>query len=171
MTRLLVAGLLAAFAVPALAQTPQPAPQPAPPPACQEAERRQFDFWVGDWDVYPTGADKLVAHSTIETLYGGCAVRENWKPLKGTGGGSLSAWVPAQKAWRQSWADSSGAWVEFKGGWDGKAMVLGGDWSGTATRMTYTPGPDGSVRQHGETTADGGKTWTTTFDFTYRRAR
>ena len=87
MTRLLVAGLLAAFAAPALAQTPQA----APPPACQEAERGQFDFWVGDWDVYPTGADKLVAHSTIEKLYGGCAVRENWKPLKGTGGGSLNA--------------------------------------------------------------------------------
>ena len=49
-------------------------------------------------------------------------------------------------------------------------MVLNGDWSGANTRMVYTPGPDGSVRQHGETTADGGKTWTTTFDFTYRKA-
>lgn len=166
MTRLLVAGLLAALSTPALAQTPQP----AAPPACQEAERGQFDFWVGDWDVYPTGAETLVAHSTIEKLYAGCAVRENWKPLKGTGGGSLNAWVPAQKAWRQSWADSSGSWVEFKGGWDGKAMVLSGDWSGANTRMIYTPGADGSVRQHGETTADGGKTWTTTFDFTYRKA-
>ncbi|HYE45975.1 MAG TPA: hypothetical protein VEA44_09420 [Caulobacter sp.] len=164
--RLLPVLLLAAGA-PALAQTtPAAAPQP-----CSGPERAQFDFWVGDWDVYPTGKDTLVAHSTIEKLYGGCAVRENWKPLKGTGGGSLNAWVPAEKAWRQSWADSSGAWVEFKGGWSGKAMVLQGDWSGVTTRMTYTPAADGSVRQHGETTKDGGQTWTTSFDLTYRPAK
>lgn len=167
MTRLLVAGLLAALAAPALAQTPQT----PPPPACQEAERGQFDFWVGDWDVYPTGKETLVAHSTIEKLYGGCVVRENWKPLKGTGGGSLNAWVPGDKGWRQTWTDSSGTWAEFKGGWNGTAMVIQGDWGGTLTRMTYTAGSDGSVRQFGETSADQGATWTPSFDLTYRRAR
>jgi hypothetical protein len=170
LTRLLVAGLLAALATPALAQTTA-APAAATPPPCQEPERRQFDFWVGDWDVSPTGKDILVAHSTIEKLYGGCAVRENWKPLKGTGGGSLNAWLPGDKGWRQTWTDSGGAWAEFKGGWNGTAMVVQGDWGGVLTRMTYTPGADGSVRQFGETSADGGKTWTAGFDLTYRRAR
>lgn len=164
---LVVAGLLFASlgvgATPALAQTPL-----AP---CQETERRQFDFWVGDWDVYNTGQDVLVARSTIEKLYGGCAVRENWKPLKGAGGGSLNAFVPGDRTWRQTWADSSGSWAEFKGAWDGKAMVIQGDQNGALTRMSYSPLPDGTVRQFGETSVDGGKSWKMTFDLTYRRVR
>ncbi|MBX3480365.1 MAG: hypothetical protein KF842_08190 [Caulobacter sp.] len=176
---LLSAAALAAIAFPALAQTPPPSAAPAkPPPACQEPERRQFDFWVGEWDVYPTGKDNLVAHSRIESLYGGCAVRENWMPLKGTGGGSLSAFVPADKGWRQTWTDSSGGWVEFTGGWTGEALVLEGSWPGAVTpgqpalvRMTYTKGADGSVRQFGEGSTDDGKTWAPNFDFTYRPAK
>ena len=168
---LLAAAALAIAATPALAQT-------APAAPCQEPERRQFDFWVGNWDVYPTGQEVLVARSTIEKLYGGCAVRENWKPLKGTGGGSLNAWRPDEKGWRQTWLDSSGTRVEFTGGWTGQAMVLTGEWVGAVTpgqparvRMTYTRAGDGSVRQFGEASQDGGKTWAPNFDFTYRPAR
>src|SRR4051812_25646929 len=91
--------LLAALAVPAAspAQTSAPAAPPtksASPPPCASAQHRAFDFWVGSWDVYPAGSDMLIAHSLIERLYGGCAIRENWMPLKGSGGGSLSAFVP-----------------------------------------------------------------------------
>jgi hypothetical protein len=42
--------------------------------------------------------------------------------------------------------------------------------AGRTNRMTYSPNPDGSVRQHGETSDDGGHTWTPDYDFTYRRA-
>lgn len=173
---ILIAGLLLT-AGPAAAQTPPPAPAPSPP-ACATPEYRQFDFWVGRWDVYPTGADKLVAHSLIERLYGGCAIRENWMPLTGGGGGSLSNYVASEKGWRQTWLDSSGARVEFTGGLVGEAMVITGSWPGAVTpgqdalvRMTYTRGPDGSVRQFGEASTDGGKTWATNFDFTYRPAK
>jgi len=66
--------------------------------------------------------------------------------------------------------------VEFKGAWDGRAMVLTGDWPGPGgepnlVRMTYTQGADGSVRQAGQASKDGGRTWTPGFDFTYRRAK
>ena len=38
------------------------AQQPPPPPAgCSSPESRQFDFWVGRWDVYPSAKDTLVA--------------------------------------------------------------------------------------------------------------
>ncbi|HEX3699726.1 MAG TPA: hypothetical protein VHV27_03540 [Phenylobacterium sp.] len=152
----------------------QPAPAtPAPP--CADPEHGQFDFWVGSWVVRPTGADKVVAHSLIEKLYGGCAIRENWMPAVSPGGGSLSSYVPGQRTWKQAWVDSSGARAEFSGGWNGKAMVLTGPWPlpdgrPQLVRMTYTPGPDGSVRQAGEASLDGGRTWTPSFDFTYRPA-
>jgi hypothetical protein len=150
----------------------------AQPAGCRGPEARQFDFWVGKWDVYPTGKQTLVAHSLIERLYQGCAIRENWMPLKGGGGGSLSSWAPADKAWKQTWVDSSGARVDFKGGLHGQAMVLEGFWPGSApggkdglVRMTYTPGPDKSVRQQGQVSTDQGKTWQPSFDFTYRPAK
>ncbi|MFL6605842.1 MAG: hypothetical protein ACJ8R9_31575 [Steroidobacteraceae bacterium] len=150
------------------------------PPAkhCASAEYRQFDFWVGSWDVYPTGGSQLVAHSLIEAVYNGCGVRENWMPLKTeNSGGSLNIYLPGEKLWRQTWIDSSGARVDFKGGWNGKAMVLEGYWQdfvapgkGSLVRMTYSKAPDGSVRQLGEASQNNGRSWQPSFDFTYRLA-
>ena len=41
---------------------------------------------------------------------------------------------------------------------------------GVRHRITWTPRPDGTVRQHWQTSLDGGATWTTAFDGAYRRA-
>jgi hypothetical protein len=163
--KLLAACLLLLLPVSAMAETKH---------GCDSAESRQFDFWVGHWQVSPTGQpDRHVADSLIEKLYGGCAIRENWMPLKGDDGGSLSSYVPAEKGWRQTWIDATGARVDFTGGWNGKAMILTGLWPQPGhprqlTRMTYTQGADGSVRQLGETSDDRGKTWQPGFDFLYR---
>jgi hypothetical protein len=145
---------------------------------CSSPEHRQFNFWVGKWDVYPAGKDNIVAHSLIESVYGSCGVRENWMPLSGAGGGSLNIYVPKENVWRQTWIDSKGARVDFKGGWNGSAMVLEGLWSDVLgpgrdalVRMTYSKAGDGSVRQLGEASQDGGKTWTPSFDLTYRQAK
>ena len=153
----------------------QAAAPPPPPPACTAPEHRQFDFWVGRWDVYPTGTERLVAHSLIERLYNDCVIRENWMPLRGGGGSSLNSWRPQERIWRQTWTDSANNWVEFTGGIDGGAMVLtarasGANGAETLTRMTYTRGPGGSVRQAGAQSTDGGASWTPQFDFTYRPA-
>ena len=154
------------------AQSAVPASPPPPPPACTASEHRQFDFWVGEWTVTPTGKTNVVASSLIEKLYGGCAIRENWMPLKGSAGGSLNNYYDGR--WRQTWVDASNSRVDFTGGLvDGK-MVLTGDWKGVLgpgkdalIRMTYSKNADGSVRQHGEQSTDGGKSWSTNFDFTY----
>jgi hypothetical protein len=162
------------LATAAFAQTP-PA---TPAPACTGPEHRQFDFWVGYWDVYPTGKDRPVAHSLIEKLYAGCTIRENWMPLNSNTGGSLNMYDPADKKWHQTWQDSQNSRVEFEGALVGKAMVMTGNWSGggpkgedALTRMSYTPDADGSVRQFGEQSTDGGKSWAPAFDFTYRKSR
>jgi hypothetical protein len=165
------AALLAAL--PAAAQTnPAPAAAPAPKP-CEGANHHAFDFWIGKWDVTPFAGGPVLAHSLIEGLYGGCAIRENWMPLKATGGGSLSNYDSATGKWHQTWVDSSGARVLFDGGMEGEAMVLTGNWRGVANgkdglvRMTYTRQPGGAVRQKGDVTTDGGKTWVPSFDFLY----
>ena len=159
---------------PAAAPAPPAAPAGPPPPACTAPEFRQFDFWVGRWDVYPTGTDQLIAHSLIENLYAGCAIRENWMPLRGGGGGSLNSYRPAEHRWRQTWTDAANSLVDFYGTFEGGKMVLTATRSGPngefLARMEFSRNPDGSVRQAGSRSTDHGATWQPTFDFTYRPA-
>lgn len=148
----------------------------APPtPTCTGTEYTALDFWVGDWDVYPSGRDNLVAHSKIEKLYSGCAIRENWMPLRGAGGGSLSGFDPVTRRWHQTWIGSAPGVVRFEGGAAEGKMVLTGWWPGSGpngedglTRMTYSKIEDGAVRQFGEFSSDHGVTWRPSFDFIYR---
>lgn len=82
--------------------------QPAPGAACQEAQYRQFDFWIGSWDVYgPAG--KRVGESRIESFAGGCGVAEFWSATSGVSGRSLNMYAAGDKAWHQVWVDSSGS--------------------------------------------------------------
>jgi len=170
MMRRAVAILGLSIAAPAAAQQPAPAAAKPTVVPCSAPEHRQFDFWVGRWDVYPTGKDKLVAHSLIESVYGGCGVRENWMPLSKQPGGSLNIYVPEEKRWEQFWIDSQGSRAIFTGGWNGKAMVIQGKWAGPLVRISYTKNADGSVRQFGEQSTDEGKNWAPSFDLTYRPA-
>ncbi len=163
-----------------VAATPAPATIQSRPPACDTAAHAGFDFWVGDWDVYPRTKDPakapLIAHSKIEKLYAGCAVRENWMPLKGAGGGSLNNLDLETGRWHQTWIGSQPGRVEFEGGLAGSKMVLTGLWRGVngpgqdgLIRMSYTPIDKDTVRQHGEISTDQGLSWSDSFDFIYRR--
>ena len=95
---MLLAAILAAAAASA-----QVAP-PSPPP-CSAPDHRAFDFWVGEWDVYPGNSGTQVATSSIEAMFDGCAIRETWKPFKGGGGGSFSHYDKERRHWRQAWVD------------------------------------------------------------------
>ena len=116
-----------------------------------------------------------MAESRIEKLYAGCAIRENWMPTGGTGGGSVNAYDPQTRLWGQIWVDSSGAWVDFSGGVVDKAVVLTGLWRNYVApgkdaliRMPYRKQDDGSVSQRGEQSTDYGKSWSIAFVFLYR---
>lgn len=159
-----------------LAMALQDAPaEPAPaPPSCATAEHQAFDFWLGEWDVYPAGQADPVATSRIEKVSAGCAIRETWMPLRGGGGASLSAYDPATQTWHQLWVGGRPGRVFFEGGPDDGTMVLTGYWgedpagNPLLVRMTYTPNEDGSVRQYGQSSADHGGSWTDSFDLIYR---
>jgi len=88
----------------ALAQTAPPTPPPgAPPKPCSAAEYRQFDFWLGEWNVFnPDG--KPAGQSRIEQISGGCAILENWSSGGGAfTGKSLNIYDRNDKQWHQSW--------------------------------------------------------------------
>lgn len=155
------------------AQSTQPvAPAVA---ACATAEHGALDFWVGDWDVFRPDTGQFVARSKIEKLHG-CVIREQWMPLTGAGGSSLSHYDDRTRQWRQLWLDGTGGRVEFSGGNVGESVVLSGLWPGVngpgqdgLIRMTYSRLPDGGVRQRGDLSTDHGVTWALNFMFDYRR--
>lgn len=171
--RRLILSVLGIAGAPVAAQVPAS----PPPPACASEAHRAFDFWVGRWDVYRTDTDALIAHSLIERMYDGCAIRESWMPHGRAGGGSLSSYDPAARRWRQTWVDSSNGYATFEGGVADGAMVLTGRWLGfngpgtdVRARMTYTRRDGGTVIQRVESSSDDGRSWTLSAEFLYRPA-
>lgn len=169
--RMIIAAIAAVIcAVPAQAQN-QTAPQP---PTCEAPEFRAFDFWIGEWDVYPTVGGDMVGRSTISSEDDGCVITEHWR--SGTSSGrSINIYDRHSGHWEQFWVDSTGGRTHFIGGPTETGMQLTAPqaraWQAPGavfqSRMTFTNNPDGSVRQLGATSSDG-ETWTTRYDFTYR---
>lgn len=140
--------------------------------ACDGADHRAFDFWVGDW-IVRTADGKVVGHNTIDREYGGCVVHEHYTTDRGYSGESFNIFDATRKVWHQTWVDSQGTLLILEGGLHGIDMVLEGqsigkDGRSAAQRITWTPNADGSVRQLWQSAnADG--TWATAFDGLYRR--
>ncbi len=65
-----------------------------------------FDFWIGEWDVQPTGNVRAPtgqgATSVIEAQLGGCVIQENWMPNGPVAvGKSFNIYNTATKLWEQ----------------------------------------------------------------------
>lgn len=140
---------------------------------CAAPEYRQFDFWVGAWDVYnPQG--QTVGANRITVEQGGCVLHEHWTGAKGGTGESFNIYDRARGAWHQTWVSAQGVLLLLEGGLNeaGEMVLSGSSLSRTGTvlnRITWTPHADGSVRQHWEVSGDGGEQWRTVFDGLYRR--
>jgi hypothetical protein len=159
------------------AQSQAPASSPAPAPApCTAPEYRQFDFWIGNWDVRdPSG--QVVGTNRITREYDGCVLQEHWEargPVKQTGSSFNTYSVPG-KHWHQTWVDSTGGLLLLDGGLQDGSMLLTAEMParvGTGMvrhRIRFTPRPDGTVRQFWEVSRDGGSTWTANLDRIYVR--
>jgi len=169
--------LLAAYGdIPVLAEN-NPATTAAPkPPACAAPENRQFDFWIGDWEVRDP-AGKVVGENHISSLHEGCVLFENYRAGKFSGS-SVNIYDAERGKWHQTWVDSSGGLLVIEGGFVGGKMILAGETVDVEkpggkidNRITWEPLPDGRVRQLWETTKDKGTTWTTAFDGYYAKKK
>ena len=146
-------------------------------PCMKDAHAREFDFWLGDWDVYVTGTKTYAGHNTILMISGGCALLENWENSAGNGK-SINYIDPVTNKWKQAWAGSySNGIQEFVNGEykDGAMRFVFETKDAKGNKQTgrfifYNRGPD-EVRQFNETSSDGGKTWVTAYDFTYIRKK
>jgi hypothetical protein len=176
-------GLLMIALVLAL-QNPPAAVQPPPqkPPDCSAPVHRQFDFWIGEWDVVPNGRPPQPGQkpgvNVITSEYGGCLIVERYEqpPFSGS---SYNIYDRSRGEWHQTWVDVTGGLHQYWGGLKDGNMVFHGEvplppaakYGGyRRVRMTFFPmGPD-KVRQFSESYMPDG-TWTVNYDLIYTRRK
>jgi hypothetical protein len=125
---------------------------------CPGAQAHQFDFWLGTWDVTPTGSPPgtRAASSQITAEAGGCAVFEDFTDLN-YHGVSINVFDPVTQHWHQTYVDTEHARLLFEGGLVGGDMVL--VMPDKSARITWSSEPGGKVRQLGEASNDDGQTF------------
>jgi hypothetical protein len=119
-----------------------------------------------------------VGGSVVQSVSGGCALLENWTSARGGQGKSLNAYNPAIGQWQQYWIGQDGNPTEYREStWSGASVVFrahspaAGATPATEQRLTFTAVDSATVRQLGESSSDGGATWTTAYDFYYHRKK
>jgi hypothetical protein len=138
---------------------------------CRGPEHRQFDFWLGTWEVR-SGDGTLQGHNEIGSVAGGCGLLERWRGAGGGRGVSVNAYDTSLGRWTQRWVgDGATLWLEG-GIEDGRMVLRGTAPRGTPRgdvldRITWEPLTDGRVRQLWEISTDGGGSWQTLFEGFY----
>jgi hypothetical protein len=148
-------------------------PPAAKTSTCISEEFRQFDFWLGKWQVTERG--QPAGRNEIQPDLGGCALFESWTSVDNTRGRSVSFYDRRRQRWHQTWIDNRGGSLQLDGRIVAGSMVLedqtdGASGKGTVNRITWTPNADGSVRQHWEVKKGQEAAWETVFDGLYLRA-
>lgn len=150
-------------------------PASTPPPPCSGDAFKQFDFWLGDWDV-TTLDGTFAGNNSITSEEGGCLVLETWTSANGTTGQSYNYYNPATEKWRQVWV-SAGLLIDYEGGLtETGSMKL----TGTATYIAsgqeadftgeWTPNEDGTVTQHFEQYDAAEQSWKPWFTGIYTKS-
>lgn len=141
-------------------------------------ESRQFDFWIGEWDV----SDRLnpgrrVGTSSVQLILGDCVVFENWVSVLGGTGKSFNVYKKDTGRWQQSWVDDKGGVIDFfdgrleNGAMQFQAVTRGRDGKERRRRLTFYDLGRDRVRQFSEASTDGGATWQVEYDFLYERRK
>ena len=142
-------------------------------PAAALPGDRQFDFWLGDWDV--TWGEGQKGQNHVEAILDGRVIMEQFdgrpgSPLRGM---SLSVYSPALKAWRQTWVDAEGSYWSFSGGFDGTRMTLVTDdvrnGRPVKLRMVWHNLAADSLDWSWERSDDAGQTWLALWQLHYTR--
>ncbi len=138
---------------------------------CEYSDKhREFDFWIGEWDVF-NQQGRQVGTNVIQKSLNGCMLYENWS-APGQVGKSFSYFDSALGKWKQNWVHAQGGVIRYEGEFKNGVMRFTGesvlfDGSKELARGTFTPLVDGRVHQFLEQSADGGKAWYATFDGIY----
>jgi len=151
-------------------------------PCTTDPVYRQFDFWIGEWDVYAKNGKKT-GDSKIDLILDSCIILENWKSANVSqgvyyAGKSFNTYNSTTKQWQQTWVDNVGGTTEFlEGHFENNKMIfltkpfqVSKD-TLAIRRLTFYNLDANKVRQFGEITKDNGATWSIEYDLEYRRKK
>jgi hypothetical protein len=150
------------------------------PPAygCDSPEARQFDFWVGEWDLaYVENGKAGTSHNRVTKILDGCVLLEEFSgaPSSRLDGRSVSTFDRATRQWKQTWVDNTASYLDFTGGWTEGRMVLTREAEITGRkflqRMVYEDIRAEGLKWLWQRSDDGGKTWTTGWEIAYKRVK
>jgi hypothetical protein len=145
---------------------------------CEHPEHREFDFWVGEWEVRGP-KDKVAGHNRISKVAGGCALLEEWQSVSDFSGKSLNTWSSERGVWHQTWVDSAGTLLIIEGGMRDSVIIMEGTTFDSErpgetvhNRISWSVLDESGdrLRQHWETSTDG-EHWETAFDGYYTRLK
>ena len=175
----LIRSILVAMMLVTLCAAQQQSTHAKPPAPCSEAQQKEFDFWVGSWDLtWPGNTAGEIAHgtNTVSRILDGCVVQENFSggtamPLCGV---SLSLFNGRSGKWQQTWVDNQGAYLDFTGEFKNGQMILSReatkpDGSKLLQRMVYKNIAPTEFDWSWENSTDGGKTWNVVWPVHYHR--
>ncbi|MCP4138898.1 MAG: DUF1579 domain-containing protein [Chloroflexi bacterium] len=141
----------------------------------EETETRQFDFWLGDWDL-SWGED---GHGTncVSSILDGCVIQEEFDgspsiPLKGI---SLSTYNARLGKWQQTWVDNSGSYLDLIGEFADGKMTLSREATieGKAVqqRMVFYNISQNKLDWNWERSDDDGESWQVLWKIHYQRKK
>lgn len=143
-------------------------------PCAFAPEYKQFDFWVGEWDVQNNG--QKAGTNRIERILDGCVLLENWTSGLGGTGKSFNFYDASMRRWQQTWVDSTGNVLNLYGEYKDNAIRFSGETRAqngakTLHRLIFFNLGADRVRQLWEQSTDDGKTWNAVWDGTYTRKK
>ena len=141
---------------------------------CSAPEARQFDFWLGKWDL--TWGEDGRGTNTIATRFDGCVIEENFDaaPTMEFQGMSVSTYNPSAQKWQQTWVDSQGSYIHLTGDFKDDKMVLVNQPITSdgqeLFRMVFYNIEQDSLDWDWERSEDGGETWELRWRIHYKQA-
>lgn len=145
--------------------------------SCGEGQRRQFDFWVGTWDVSWRASPQGRAGSgraTVQKILASCVVQENFSaeplPLRAM---SLSSYIPESGQWSQVWVDNEGHYRDVVGESKNGEIVLSRqtevNGKKVLQRVVWKNIKPMELDCNWEQSEDGGRTWQVLWPMHYTR--
>ena len=142
---------------------------------CSAPEASQFDFWVGEWDLY--SADTITGHNSVYKVMDACTVQENFSNPAGYIGKSWSVYNPQSKQWQQTWVDNQGGYIPLTGKFEDGKMTLTTparklpNGKEITERMIYYNITRESFDWDWQATTDGGTIWNSNWKIHYVRKK
>jgi len=133
----------------------------------------EFNFWIGEWNVYKHSTDTILGKSKIEAIVDHTVLKETYRSTTSKyHGTSLNKYNPRTDQWEQFWVDNSGLTLHVRGNLKDGKMVLQNQINtekGTlSNKISWQKNPDNTVRQTWSQSTDEGKTWKVVFDGDYK---